>query len=140
MSSSVCLTLALRVSAGISCSFAFLILIYITWKGFSALFRSQMVYFFKIMFLFYMIASWLALFSLLLHLSISPCLSDILHKVSYLFAAFSYFCVLFPLILIILTARLHFTFVGSVYKVQPYILRSVYIGIAISIACNLVYI
>lgn len=132
--------LPLRISSGISSTFGILILTYITWKGLSAIYHHERILqFFKIMFLFYIIAAWLGVLSFLSYMTIGLCYNRTLEKVSYSLLGFSYFCLLFPVLLIILIARLHYTFHDSAYKIHPYILRIMYVVMGISIALNWMY-
>lgn len=134
-SSSTCLKL--QVSGGISTIFSIFFLSYITWKGLCALRITPMISFFKIMFIIDIFTAWLILFCYLSFMSIA-CFNLSMVKLIYNLASFFYFCIQFPLLLIICTARLH-VFDTSVYRVNGYILRSFYMAIALIISFNFVY-
>lgn len=101
--------------------------------------HSGMLLLFKLMLLLVLLASWLSVLSFFSFMCITLCYHDFLFRMSYAIATFSYNCMGFPLMLAILSFRLHFVFDGSVFKVHRYILCSFYISTAIISTCNLVY-
>lgn len=113
--------------------------IYIAYKLISALSsQSIKILFYKIVFTSSII-SYLLIVTCTFSATIFTCIDWELYWSISRGAQFFYFCMLLPLLLMIFTARLHFTFKHTAYEISPYIIHCFAAVIVIIMICNLVY-
>lgn len=136
LSASTCL--GIQISSGLYFTFSLFVLVYVTWKGLSGLYHPQstMTLLFKVLFVLIICVAWVGSIAYVIYMSFAICVNEYLFNVASTISGFLYFTVVLPLLLITLTARLHYTFRLTVYKLKTCSLRFIIIGISFIIFCN----